>query len=1250
MLKMAICTYVARNESYSLLSTQPTMKSTEIELGDLIVNLLPRLLNLGVETISKVVELPKSGGHSFDLFYVTEHANALRKEEEIDDNTDLINQPRDLFVAVDEYEKGDEEEEDDDDGSIKSFSSKSSSSSSSSSSSYSSDSESELSDLDNPHSPTDKKGRTSESKAMMDGRSAPLYDAEIPTSATQSTDGTLFNGVNTKFNVQLKNISICLILDESDIQCGSIENNISDVTCQMFSSKENEFVNLSISHIESRACHIFGSSYGTKTVSTVRLPFKPALVVDSLLLNYKGFSRNEKVENISTGSKHNAFSSPDTNALSSSTLAQHPPTGALLRNSPSRGVILQKDSFRKFDPSLSYSTFSPHDDSKERQVNLDVDTNATDSIRNPNSHKGGICGTVFIDFHLDLEEIVINMTPSLNAVFLGSYSQLSTAFFDVEELRMKEKQRKEHAERQEKLLKKRDFRRRKKTLKSLWKSIDRDGSNALDREEVKRIILSLFKGEQKTHDGVASRITLLELEREMDHFMDVVDENHDDEISFDELYEAMLRSSVSNNSDPKKGHILSGVLYFNDLEEFTSSAEVYRITGSENVEKFETPLYWNGGNGRDLFWELYERECGCSKSSLNGQDILVVQRKLVRAVLNYNFAKYCWTSLIIPELSVVNRSPAKTASPASPEISTRTRDATPVSGSSRRDLISRMSGSRGSFASPQSTYEVVPMKTTRWLLDEDSKAQHTSGAIERLAMRVEEFADAMEEEHLFRYDVSCVVDIRRIAISAGNALVFSKSLILCEIDDICLSLNSVLVPTKDGYFTSYESFSSNQSKDDKGRGNAGGNVGSDNLGENNVSRDADTTPGGLECHFEFEISVKYLNTDHDIMEIFIEPWSLFGDISFASASIVNIGGGSDGGAVNSAGEKNDIGGEATKAKTTPLMSDLQDKLSIKIHCPHFLNVDFAPPTIKTLILLQKIMDTNAQTYEKLSVERSLEDLREFWLTIDTEHTDSLDAQQIKPIVQQLLMDGASRSRSGEPVNEEELDKQVQLFIKRVDVDGDNNISFGELETMVRSNKMSANSVFENSSLIRLKNSTGGGVKFCSISKTSRLKAGNRMNGPDDGFGSDGDENLHSHDNEDKDKDGDKGESPKLRVRHRNESTENERLNRRRKLIRKSIVSNYSHIPSSTKFEDCPANATKPITFDSEFMNRQRDSRLIEQDYISLRIMGFIDHEGDVIYNNDFEQIDQLRISAFQKIVVPLRRLTQKLDGLGRRER
>ena len=99
--------------------------------------------------------------------------------------------------------------------------------------------------------------------------------------------------------------------------------------------------------------------------------------------------------------------------------------------------------------------------------------------------------------------------------------------------------------------------------------------------------------------------------------------------------------------------LMRTIVYFDDMREYASVAEVYRITGQAGLEQsssFPAPSLWRKGEGIELFWDLYCAETGCSRNSLNGQSAVLVQRKLVRVLLNYQFAKFCWKGLVQPEL------------------------------------------------------------------------------------------------------------------------------------------------------------------------------------------------------------------------------------------------------------------------------------------------------------------------------------------------------------------------------------------------------------------------------------------------------------------------------------------------------------------------------------------------------------------------------------------------------------------------
>ena len=102
MVKFVQTTYLSRNDTYSIYSEQPNLASSEIELGDILVNILPSLLSKGIETVEKIIDLPKSSGSKFDLFFVADHVSSASAKVKISHNVDnlLFDPPRDLMIDL----------------------------------------------------------------------------------------------------------------------------------------------------------------------------------------------------------------------------------------------------------------------------------------------------------------------------------------------------------------------------------------------------------------------------------------------------------------------------------------------------------------------------------------------------------------------------------------------------------------------------------------------------------------------------------------------------------------------------------------------------------------------------------------------------------------------------------------------------------------------------------------------------------------------------------------------------------------------------------------------------------------------------------------------------------------------------------------------------------------------------------------------------------------------------------------------
>ena len=264
----------------------------------------------------------------------------------------------------------------------------------------------------------------------------------------------------------------------------------------------------------------------------------------------------------------------------------------------------------------------------------------------------------------------------------------------VEEEKQKQEEKKRQDEEQQLLLQE-----KRKALKEMYESVDRDSSGTLQDEELSAVIRLMLESEATCR---SEQLTEHELEVQTAYFLSILDPARSNDISFQEFDGYLFR--VANSIDdvnlaPKlnspslgefkylgrtfnhcdfflSSHLLRRLVNYEDLREYASWHEVHRIIGDDNlVERlpFPPPNFWFEG-GILRFWEIYEEETGCAKHSLNGQSIELVQRKLVRALRNYEFAKFCWRSLVQPELqSEMNDNDSMAISVSSWVIDTNTK-------------------------------------------------------------------------------------------------------------------------------------------------------------------------------------------------------------------------------------------------------------------------------------------------------------------------------------------------------------------------------------------------------------------------------------------------------------------------------------------------------------------------------------------------------------------------------------------------
>jgi len=533
----------------------------------------------------------------------------------------------------------------------------------------------------------------------------------------------------------------------------------------------------------------------------------------------------------------------------------------------------------------------------------------------PNQSIAETTTSLRLDIKLGTESLFFNTSPSTIVAMFGVVSSLDP-FLDwaqgeeptTEEERLRlQTQKNLDAEEHVKF--------QREVLIRIFHEIDDDDSGALSEEELESVVLKLFdennkhvgEGNQKANN--AERPTIDELKRERDYLLSIMDPHRSNEISFQEMDNAFFR--LANNIDDNNlipeianpaetlyndhfqntdsflsGPKMRSIVYFDDLREYSSLKEVYRITGLEGLEnssRFPAPSLWRQGKGIELFWDLYTSETGCSNHSLNGQSMNLVQRKLVRTVGNYEFAKFCWKTLV------------------------------------QQGLYDASDADKG---------RVV----THWLLDKDSKARIKSGGIDRLVRHVDTEVTKekkSKEGTNINYDVHAVAVVDSAVVRFGSSHIFANPLFEARFSQISTNA-SALLSSQTGWFVPEKEF-----------------INADDDGNQEDCK-------GNQVHFQSNISAMYLNTKHNHMECFLEPYPSFGSVIYKVFP-----------------EDSSFNGDDDDKKAA--------SFSIHLDCPRFLNINTSRSFFETASVLTKVISqSDPETFRTKVLDRDVSYIRNFW--------------------------------------------------------------------------------------------------------------------------------------------------------------------------------------------------------------------------------------------------------------------------------
>ena len=203
---------------------------------------------------------------------------------------------------------------------------------------------------------------------------------------------------------------------------------------------------------------------------------------------------------------------------------------------------------------------------------------------------------------------------------------------------------------------------------------------------------------------------------------------------------------------------------------------------------------------------------------------------------NYQFAKFCWKSVVQPQLHAYNNG----------------------------DGISENT-------------------ITCWLLDNDTQGRVNAGVFDRLLRHVDRISKDTKEAQQkgnkqidTRYDIRLAIDVDRMILCFGSAHTFQKPLFEASLSQVSI-VASALISSKTGWVVPekvnegivlYQHLDNGQTESDSVNG----------------------------IHFRATFSVYYLNTRHDQMESLVESYPCFGRLeykTFFRENLVNSGGDSE---------------------------------------------------------------------------------------------------------------------------------------------------------------------------------------------------------------------------------------------------------------------------------------------------------------------------------------------------------------------
>lgn len=416
---------------------------------------------------------------------------------------------------------------------------------------------------------------------------APLYVENLP----QEYSPLLLGGMSLNCKVLLQGVEICLLGDSASLKSHVLAFT-SDTKVQVVSSARHEGIELELVDVALQPCRIILREEG--------IDLDLAGLRTILELEGEGVDL-ELVYRLTVGD-----SSPTSSARSTASSERgHNKSGSQLWG------IARTAASKKNIVEVTHTEL-------QKAKEIAVHSAKRDRIKSGARRK----------LIMRMSDFALNLSPNDLGVFLSILGSLNDSMVEDKHVI---KQRDELQYRITRKKKEFEEKRYMEHLKSEFKLRDVDGGGSLDVSEIESLLRSLANCQNLTKD---------EFDDTVREFITIVDSDGSGDISLEEFESALNRNKIIY---PRLHH---GVVSLTGQEYVDPSMQRSQVP----YLKGEKSGSLSNAAALSAFWIRYQEQVGASKIALNGMTPIVVQKKMVRAFKNYDYAQEAWYRLVNPSL------------------------------------------------------------------------------------------------------------------------------------------------------------------------------------------------------------------------------------------------------------------------------------------------------------------------------------------------------------------------------------------------------------------------------------------------------------------------------------------------------------------------------------------------------------------------------------------------------------------------